>query len=297
MASNIDFLRPFVFDPAILEWNPGSSASDLTKKVHDIFKIMKEDPASLRSAMVKDVVYDKDSQIGAKEDRLGHYQRTATINKQLTQLLQEKYPSLDLLTPNIAYASGLIHDLSAAYARYDGVFTQEDKELTLYFHAKHLGVDLISNHVAMHATYWEILEMITYGDGFEKIDLYQDWTDVFNNVGPFNLWRLYNNFRLFLDGKENFPLMVLTIADYLDIGTGKLDSENLHHSFGERAVEIIECHYTRRIVDGKFPTAFGESMVHGGLERITEYLHTIDDLVHDKNIDYHRRTKPGLWRT
>ena len=50
MSNAIRFLEPYVYDGEnMLQLSPGSSASDLTRKVHDVLRIMREDPAQLRA--------------------------------------------------------------------------------------------------------------------------------------------------------------------------------------------------------------------------------------------------------
>lgn len=299
----ISFLRNFVVDQAVLEWHPGSGASDLTKKVHDVFLVMKDDPAQLPSKAIKKIIYDKDSQIEAKEDRLNHYYRVAGINKQLVGELKERHPDLDLPDDlNISYSLGLIHDLTNAYVKWGGEFDQQEKELPLYFHGKYMGVEIIAE-AAMHNAYFEIAEMICDGQGFAKVGFYKDkgWTAALRDQSnPYNFQNIKREFSGFIQGLERMSLITLTLADCLDdmeARNQRVCLDNMSSAFNNRISDIMYRNYCQEIKAGRQPTAFGIALKEkSGLARLHSYLALVDDLLHNRKVDQYRETRPGLWK-
>ena len=276
----------------MVQRSPGSSTSDLTKKVHAVFDLMREDPASLRARDVAAVVYDENSQLGKKDERMAHFQRVAGVTQQLVTALAEKNPELELPSPQVAYSMGLVHDLSNAFARFAGAFNQEEKELSLYHLALELDVPILAD-AAQHNAYLEIADMITKRTGFANIEKYTAWSDVYNDAtNPHNLsdmFSVYGNPHAadgndFAHGKDKFGLIALTVADCLDDGKSYQldlgDMEKLKANFDLRMSDVLARSYGNKIKAGKTPTAFGVALVEkGGLQRMERYLTTIQNFL------------------
>ncbi len=297
MNSDIQFLVPFLFDGEnMVQRSAGSSASDLTRKVHHVFDIMREDPARLRASDVGAVVYDQNSQLDKKDERMAHFQRVGSISSQLVYALSEQNPDLELPSPKVVFAMGLVHDLSNAFARY-GVhsgqdFDQEEKELSLYHLAVELGVPIIAD-AAQHNAYLEIATMIVSRSGFAKVGNYSAWSEAYSDSrNTHNLavmFAEYGDHRTvdgndFAHGKDKLGLMALSVADCIDDGESfRLDltnSRELKAKFDLRMKNIVTRNYEDKIRARKDPTAFGVALVEkGGLQRMENYLTIIQSFL------------------
>jgi len=289
-SDDIRFLVPFLYDGEYLvQRYPGSKASDLTRKVHHVFDIMREDPTLLKTRDVAALVYDTNSQLVNKDERMAHYQRVSGITHQLVTALLERNPNLKLPSPQVGRAKGLVHDLSNAFARYHGKFNQEDKELTLYHLAVELNVPIVAD-AAQHAAYLEIADMIAKRKGFANVQHYSEWSDVYNEQrNPHNIAAMFSEYgdphaaegNDFAHGKDNLSLMVLAVADFLDDGKShQVDLKKLKENFDLRMSNITTRDYYDMIKAGKLPTAFGVALLEkGGLQRIESYLTVIDSLL------------------
>lgn len=291
IRKNISFLEPFLVDPEVLSWNPSSKALNLTKKLVDVLRIIKEDPKLLKNEDVRNMIWDKDSQIGDKDRYYFHISNTAGIYQQLVEELCSKHPDLDLPDPETARVLGLVHDLSKIYSKYNHNFKQYDQELTLYFHSRYLGLNTIANNVAMHSAYWEILEMIKEGSGFHKVNLYRDWTSALNDTkNPLFFDNIKSFFDIFLKGKDNLPLIALTVADHIENGKPNFSLNSFNEDFISRTSDIINRYYLKRILDSKEPTVFGYALMkRGGLERVLLYKNIVIDLLQG-NFDKYKET-------
>ena len=164
----------------MVQRSPGSDASDLTKKVHHVFEIMRDDPTRLRARDVAAVVYDTNSQLGKKDERMAHFQRVGAITRQLVLALSYE-TDLELPSPDTAYAMGVVHDLSNAFARYGVPFDQEEKELSFYHLAVELNVPILAD-AAQHNAYLEIADMIAKRKGFANVENYSAWSEAYNDL-------------------------------------------------------------------------------------------------------------------
>lgn len=293
VSDNIQFLIPFLYDGEnMVQRSPGSSASDLTKKVHHIFDIMREDPARLHPRDVAVVVYDNNSQLGKKEERMAHFLRVGSLTKQLVAALAEKNPDLTLPSPKAAYAMGLVHDLSNAFARYGVPFDQEEKELSFYHLAVELDVPILAD-AAQHNAYLEIADMIAKREGFVNIGNYATWSDAYNDRNnPHNVFAMFEEYgnphavdgNDFAHGKNKLGLMALTVADCIDDGKSyRLDLdhvEQLKANFELRMSDVVARAYGNKINARKAPTAFGVALVEkGGVRRMASYLNIVSNLL------------------
>jgi len=267
---NASFLEPFLVDSEVLSWNPSSKSSDLAKKTIDVLTVIRDNPILLKDEAVKNMIWDKDSQINYKDKFYFHISKTGEIYQDLVNELLSKFPSLDLPDPKVARVLGLVHDLSKIYAKYDNNFKQHDHELTLYFHSHFLGLDIITNHVAMHSAYFEILEMIKEGSGFKNVDLYKDWTSILNDPrSPLFFDNIKSDFDDFLKGKDNLTLITLTVADHMENKKYNFSLDDFDDDFKSRTSDIIYRYYLNPILDSKEPLALGIGLIKkGGVRKI-----------------------------
>jgi hypothetical protein len=295
--SEVSFLEPFVVHPALLYRYPGTDVPDIVKKVHEVMDIMRENPLILRPSGLERVTVEPECQHGKPEVFLGHSSRVGGLARDITRKLLDRHQDLDLPSPEVMYALGLVHDLSALYARYDDRFTQADKELTLFFQADHLDVPLVAESSAMHATYWEILEMIHDRTTFAGSELYSGWRDVLTTASHrYNYFGLEERFSGFLEGKDNLALIVVTVADLIENGKARFDPECMDSDFWIRTGDIIERYHVNKVNSGQLSTAFGMSLMRRrGLERVVGYKRLISGLLAGELDKYGPETRPGLW--
>ncbi len=290
---DIQFLVHFLYDGEnMVQRSPGSDASDLTKKVHHVFDIMREDPARLRPRDVAKVVYDTNSQLGKKDERMAHFLRVGSLTSQLVAAISQKNSDLELPSPKAAYAMGLVHDLSNAFARYGVPFDQEEKELSLYHLAVELDVSILAD-AAQHNAYLEIADMIAKLAGFANVGNYSAWSEVYNDLAnPHNVFTMFEEYGNphtvdgddFAHGRDKIGLVALTVADCIDDGKSyQLDLSDLvklKKNFDMRMSDVVARSYGNKIKAGKAPTAFGVALVEkGGLKRMESYLNVIDGLL------------------
>ncbi len=297
---NVSFLLPFLKDEALLSWDE-TPALDLTRKARNVLHKLKDDPISLTEKDVKDVVWDKDSQIGNKDAFWQHITDVSYIYRDLTEKLLSIDDSLDLPDPETARVRGLIHDLDSTYTRYGGEFrghefVQHEKQLTEYFHFRGLGLDQIAREVPMHCAYFGILEMIAAGEGFPEVEMYKDWTKALNDPeNPINFENIQKDFNLFLQGKDIFPLIVLAVSDYLDNGKPNFSVETMDYEFKTRRDDILARYYHDKVNDGKTPSVLGKALVEKkGVERIENYFGIVKDLLAGNGDKY--KEAHGLWK-
>ena len=275
----------------MVQRSPGSDASDLTKKVHHVFEIMRDDPTRLRARDVAAVVYDTNSQLGKKDERMAHFQRVGAITRQLVLALSYE-TDLELPSPDTAYAMGVVHDLSNAFARYGVPFDQEEKELSFYHLAVELNVPILAD-AAQHNAYLEIADMIAKRKGFANVENYSAWSEAYNDLDNLHnvsaMFEEYGNPHAadgndFAHGKDKLGLMALTVADCIDDGKSYQldlsDMDKLKANFDLRMSDVVVRSYGNKIKAGKTPTAFGIVMIEkGGLQRMESYLKVIQNLL------------------
>jgi len=291
-STDIQFLVPFLYDGEnMVQRSPGSDASDLTKKVHHVFEIMRDDPTRLRARDVAAVVYDTNSQLGKKDERMAHFQRVGAITRQLVLALSYE-TDLELPSPDTAYAMGVVHDLSNAFARYGVPFDQEEKELSFYHLAVELNVPILAD-AAQHNAYLEIADMIAKRKGFANVENYSAWSEAYNDLDNLHnvsaMFEEYGNPHAadgndFAHGKDKLGLMALTVADCIDDGKSYQldlsDMDKLKANFDLRMSDVVVRSYGNKIKAGKTPTAFGIALIEkGGLQRMESYLKVIQNLL------------------
>lgn len=307
--TNFNFLKEFFKDPAILSWDAVESI-DLTKKVRNVFYKLKNNPEKITEQDIREVVWDKDSQIGLKDPYWTHITNTMIIYSQLTEKLLSQDSNLDLPDPKIARTRGLVHDFSATFEKYGEEngkpFGQHGKETTWFALATALGLEDIEKHVAMHHTYFGLLDMIANGELYPE--LYKGWKEVLNDDNhQLSLRRIKSFFEQYIAGKDNFPLVVLSVSDCLTppelIDQNKLFEglktlTEFRTAWKSRNEDIAYRYYYSKIEQNKKPTPLGVVLVErGDQQRLNMYSKIVEDLLFSKEkIAEYKETHPKLWK-
>lgn len=298
---NAPFLADLVVDDGLLQWHPPASASDLAKRVIDVFRVFQERPEAVTYEMVKGIVDEPNAQIQNRDAYMIHVENVGRLFRELSRRLLERVPDLDLPPPTEAYARGLMHDISAAYSDYKKT-GQESKEIDLYFHARHLGMETLAHEVAMHGAYLEILELIFEGAAFPHHQAYAGMRSALRTDNLHH--RVQDEFTFFRRGHDNLPLMVLTMADYLAVPrqmpSNVLDSpEHFDELFAARMNDLVVRYYTSLVHQRKRPSAFGTALIEkNGTVRADQYKTRIKQLLfgRDSDIESLRNFAPMLWK-
>ncbi|MDO8642229.1 MAG: hypothetical protein Q7R76_01400 [Candidatus Woesearchaeota archaeon] len=294
---NAPFLADLFVDDALLYWNPPASASDLAKRVIDVFRVFQEEPTSVTREMVAGIAAEPNSQIQRKEQYLEHIHGVGTLYRVLCDRLLKQDPALDLPPPDEAYVHGLLHDFSALYSDYKKT-GQESKEIDLYFHARHLGVEKIARHVAMHGAYLELLELLYEGAVFPHAVAYTKMHDALQD-GLHH--KIQQEFVFFRRGQQNLPLMALTLADYLASPRQLHAPFVLNHIdeyFAVRTSDLVRRYHTLPRRQEQMPSALGLALVEkNGLVRAGLFKERIKKLLRGKTGECERlrHFAPGLW--
>ena len=228
-----------------------------------------------------------------------HVENVGSLFRELSRRLLERHPDLDLPPPAEAYARGLLHDISAAYSDYQKT-GQESKEIDLYFHSRHLGMDILAHEVAMHGAYLEILELIFEGADFPHHHAYAGMRAALRADNLHH--RVQDEFTFFRRGRENLPLMALSLADYLavprPVPSDIFDTqERLDVFFVDRMEDLIKRYHTSFLDQGKTPSAFGQALTQkGGIVRVEDYKLRIQQLLFDSDTACLRIFAPKLWK-
>ena len=153
----------------------------------------------------------------------------------------------------------------------------------------------------MHSNYFEILKMIDEGKGFPKVEMYEEWTSVLNDQNnPFFFENIKQDFDLFLQGKSNLPLILLTVADYLENGRSTFDPKTFDTDFESRVKDIINRYYLNKVLFGKQPSALGCALMDKdakGLKRAILYKEIVADLLNGDTEKYNNAEFSGLWKS
>ena len=298
---NVDFIAPFLVDDSLLFWSQNPK-TDVGKAAKVVLDKMNSDPLLVTEQDMKDVVWANGSQIGKKEDYWTHITDVSGIYKQISEMLLSKNSDFDLLEPNLAAVHGLIHDLDSIVAKYGGEykgykFAQHDKQLTEYFLFKGLGLDKIAQQVPIHCAYFEVLDMIAKGEGFPEVAMYSDWRNALNDpLNPLNFSKIKQDFKTFLEGKSNLPLIALVVSDYMDNGKPSFALATVEADFAARRDDILKRYYHNQVEKGETPPALGKALVElGGINRVNGYFAVVKDLL-EGNVDKYRETHQYLFK-
>lgn len=298
---NAPFLAELVVDDGLLQWDSPASASDLAKRVIDVFRVFQEQPEAVTYEMVKDIVHEPNAQIQDRDAYMAHVENVGCLFRDLSKRLLERDSGLDIPPPEEAYVRGLLHDISAAYSDYAKT-GQESKEIDLYFHGRQLGMETLAHEVAMHGAYLEILELIFEGVNFPH---HQAYAGMRIALRTDNLHRrVQDEFVFFRRSGDNLPLMALSLADYLavprPISSDIFDSqERFDAFFAARVEDLVKRYYSSFREQGKLPSAFGQALTHkGGVVRVEEYKFRIQQMLFGSRSELTllRHSAPKLWK-
>ena len=212
-------------------------------------------------------------EIQDKRRYVAHVINTAAILRDIVRILANTYPNIDLPTPGKAYAMGLIHDLSPAVSDYTKGGHQS-KELDLFFMAEALQWPTIAEHVSMHSDYLGIARLLSKGTRLPNPEYephYRNMKEVLSGKSQLSYQSIESRFRGFIGGRENLPLLILTVVDYLENGRPSFEKGSLGRDFDERSADIMFRYYTRALQEGKQPSLVGQALIEGGMDRIKSY--------------------------
>jgi len=201
----------------------------------------------------------------------------------MCNLLLEKDAFLDLPEPDEARARGLIHDLDSTYSDYKKT-GQQSKQIDLYFHARHLGLPVISHEVAMHCAYLEVLEIISSREPFPNSGAYSSMADFLEKKQL--MLKIIKEFADYKKGKDNLPLIALSVADYLstDKAYNKIDlrdKNSFDEFFKERAEDIVSRYYYKPLQEQRPVSALGTALiVKKGYDRMLKNKEIISTLLY-----------------
>jgi hypothetical protein len=294
------FLTDLFVDPAVLTWDVPASASDLAKRVIDILTRFRDEPLSITFDMIESVVREPNSQIGRPEKYLAHLRNAGEIYGGMCLALLDQDDALDVPGPWEARVRGWMHDLSAMYSNYEKT-GQQTKEIDLYFHAQHLGLPVLAREVAMHGSYLEILGLIFEGAPFPKSEAYEGMRTYLRKGTVYEDIKV--DFASFTRGRGNFPLMTLSVADFMAIdheapGSDYFDQGSFEQAWSRRTLGLQERYYPRGVAPEEI-SAFGQALfVEGGFRRVEKYKNTIKRLLNRAKEDtaQMRVNVSGLWR-
>ena len=294
MNSNIDYLAPLFVDAEHLLLRQYEGAEDITKRVLDVFEVLGEEPERVTEKDYEEIVKADGSQIGRPRQHLLHTNNVAKISSDLTFRLSDRHPNLELPSPREAFVYGLLHDLAATFSFYgrDGL-KQASKELPQFVLAAEFELPDFADS-AMHGSYFGLLKMIRNGEGVFSGQHYAAWAEALNNSGHAHSYgAIMDRFAGFMQGKDKLGLMVLSVADCIDVpgaevSVGEITAGNLMDRFDIR-LNDIETRYVG--------TPLEISLSNGGRDRMENYVRVVSDLLNgDVPEGYGPAEAPGLWR-
>ncbi len=297
---NAPFLAELFVDEGLLYWNPPCTATDLARRVIDVFRVFQEEPRAVTALMVRGIVDEPNAQVQNPDSFMLHSVNAGKIYRALVERLLETEPELDLPPPAEAYARGLLHDISAAYSDYKKT-GQASKEIDLYFHARHLGVGVLAHNIAMHGAYLEILDLIFSGAAFPFSGAYGGMRTALHHDGLYE--QIRGEFALFREGVNNLPLMALTLSDYLAVQQECEPTEilaDIERFYVDRTADLVHRYYESPLAKNQPASAFGRALVsYGGLERADFYRRRVQFLLEKSEPERAgmRRGAPMLWRS
>lgn len=289
-AQDAKFLEPFLVEPALLDpdlMSRGydSDASDLLKRLVDVFQILEEEPYLINSVDMRKLIEEDGSQIGNPNDHFGHIYGTAINGREMTKQLKEMSNGLDLSSPDSVYGAGLTHDLSATFAKYDEGeldgktvnFKQTDLQLTQYLVATVLGLDTLQE-ISLHCGYLELAELIAEGVEFPGSELYEGWRKALNDPeNRFYIGNIKEDMDRFIPKSRPVSLLeVITSADHSQWGEPVFDLKTIRGKFESRRADIVYRYLVKHDLAGNPPTGLGFALAYmGGLDRTRGYFDKI----------------------
>lgn len=275
-------LSDLLVDERLLSGNAGECKTEVGKRTLELGFKFEQHPLSVTDADIERVVNSQYSQIPDKRRYIAHVTNTAAILRDIARILANTYPNIDLPTPGKAYATGLVHDLSAAVSDY-AKGGHQSKELDLFFMAEALQWPTIAEHVSMHSDYLGIARLLSKGTRLPNPEYephYRNMKEVLlSGKSQLSYQSIGSRFRGFIEGRENLPLLILTVADYIENGRPSFEQGSLERDFDERFADIMWRYHTKPVQEGRPPSLIGQALVEGGMERIKYYKRIVQMLL------------------
>ena len=282
ILEDTEFLSELFIDPRMINGNTDECDTEVGKWAIDIYNKFENSSEIITLGDIKRLTLSKGSQIGDSDAYLAHVSNTAGIFKSLVISLEKINSNLDLPHPDVAFATGLIHDLNATFSDYKKG-GQQSKEFDQYLLAKRLGFEKVASQVAMHSDYLGGVRLMTKGVKFPKKEAYGKMMEMLRGEGPLSYEKIFSEFQGYMEGKDRFSLMLLTISDYLENGKPYFDLDNFDGDFKLRSEDIVWRYYGDAINKGNTPSLLGQALVEGGLERIDLYRNILLKIIENDN--------------
>ena len=135
IRNDTEFLAELLIDPGMMTGNPTQCKTEVGKRALEIFQKFENCPERITFGDLQDLVSSEGSQIGNQGAYLSHIANTAGVFRSLVRTLEQIQSGLSLPDPDIAYATGLVHDLNATFSDY-GKGGQQSKEFDEFVLAK-----------------------------------------------------------------------------------------------------------------------------------------------------------------
>jgi hypothetical protein len=251
----------------ILEGNP---KTEVGKRAIDLYWKFEESPKKITFGDIQDVTYGSGTQIGNPGNYLSHVNNTAGIFRSLIIALEKTNCGLRLPHPDEAFAAGLVHDLNATFSNYSAG-GQQSKEFDEFVLARMFAWKKMAEEVALHSDYIGGIRLMAQDKDFPKREAYQGMIQVLKGKGPLSYEKIQEEFKLFLQGRDRLPLILLTVADYMESGQPHFDQKNFDQNFKKRSEDIFNRYYQNAVNEGKLPSLLGQALNDGGMDRIKSY--------------------------
>lgn len=290
-AQDAAFLEPFLVEPALLdsdlmERGYDSDASDLLKRLVDIFSKLEEYPGLIRPFELGDLVETKGSQIGNTNAHYDHIKGTANIAYGMAEALWDVADyDIAINLPDAVHGAGFCHDLSAIFARYgEGElngktvnFKQTDLQLSQYVVATVLGLPTLQE-ISLHCGYIELAEMIADGTEFPGSEIYDGWREALSDPeNRFYIGEIKADLDEFVPQSGPVSLLeVITSADHSQWPESLFSLDTVRDKFEARRGDIKFRYYDKHIEAGNPPAALGIALVErGGFDRTKGYFERV----------------------
>lgn len=271
-----------LIDPDILSGDPARCTTEFSKLVVDLCVRMEDDfyVQKVTEQDLDHVLQHPESQIIDKDLVRSHFITAGYLYQDLVQVLQKRHhDSLDLPHPDTARTRGFFHDFNKMFSNFS-VGEQQSKELDLYFLAQMNGWQRMATTMAFHNDYIGIARLLANGYSFPVKDkAYLGMRGVLQGDGALSYQEIVKKFDAFLGGKDNLPLLVLSVVDNIESGCRRFTYDTIDHDFEERGGDIKRRSYDQPLSSSGKPTLFGKALVeYGGLERMRMYKEVVKTL-------------------
>lgn len=276
-----EMLAELLVDEGLLSGEPESCSTEVGKRALDTYNRFEYMPLDITEDDMVRLVESDGSQIRNKGAYLSHITNTAGVLKGIVNLLSKKYPELWLPHPDYAHSTGLVHDLNATISNFKKG-GHESKEFDGYVLGERHGWHNMSRKISMHSVYLEMIRLFSEGEELENPELepaYEGMRKVLKGDGPLSYREIEKRFRKFMGGRDNLPLILLTVADHIESGRSEFDPYALEEDFEKRADDIHFRYWGKAIEEGRVPSMVGRALYRGGMDRIKSYKDIVHNLI------------------